>query len=94
MEKELIIPEKVTVEIDNKIIKVSGPKGQLKKEFKYFFDIKITKKENKVVVSAPSDKRKIKAIAKNFETEIYKEIPYSKELVEAYSKGKLLNFSL
>ena len=62
MEKELIIPEKVTVEIDNKIIKVSGPKGQLKKEFKYFFDIKITKKENKVVVSAPSDKRKIKAM--------------------------------
>ena len=40
------------------------------------------------------DKRKIQKIAKKFKIEIEKEIPYSKKLVEAYSKGKLLNFSL
>jgi large subunit ribosomal protein L6 len=62
MEKELIIPEKVTVEIQNKHVKVSGPKGELKREFKYFFDIKIEKKENKIVVSSPSDIKKIRAV--------------------------------
>ena len=40
------------------------------------------------------DKRRIEKIAKNFKIKIEKEIPYSKKLVEAYSKGKLLNFSL
>ncbi len=40
------------------------------------------------------DKRKIEKIAKNFKIKIEKEIPYSKKLVEAYSKGQLLNFKL
>jgi len=39
-------------------------------------------------------KTKIEAIAKKFKTEVKKEIPYSKKIVEAYSKGKLLNFNL
>ncbi|MCK4781724.1 P-loop NTPase [Candidatus Parcubacteria bacterium] len=38
------------------------------------------------------DKTKVEKIAKKFKTKIKKEIPYSKELVRAYSKGKLLNF--
>ena len=40
------------------------------------------------------DKRKILPALKKFKTKIEKEIPYSKRLVEAYSKGKLLNFEL
>ena len=39
------------------------------------------------------DKRKISPVIKKFKTKIEKEIPYSRELVEAYSKGKLLNFN-
>jgi large subunit ribosomal protein L6 len=62
MERELPIPEGVTVEIEGKRVKVSGPKGTLKKKFKYFFDIKITKKENKVVVTSPSDRKKVRAM--------------------------------
>jgi len=62
MEKELVIPENVTVEMNNKNVKVSGPKGELEKEFKHFFDIKIKKKENKIVVTSPSDRRKVKAM--------------------------------
>jgi large subunit ribosomal protein L6 len=62
MEKEFLIPEGVTVEIEGKRVKVSGPKGTLEKEFKYFFDIKITKKENKVVVSSPSERKKVRAM--------------------------------
>ena len=40
------------------------------------------------------DKTKIKKIAAKYKTKIVKEIPYSKKVVEAYSKGKLLNFEL
>ncbi|XOB41086.1 MAG: P-loop NTPase [Candidatus Nealsonbacteria bacterium] len=39
-------------------------------------------------------KTEIEKIAKEFNTEIKKEIPYSKKLVEAYSKGQLLDFNL
>jgi len=38
------------------------------------------------------DKRKIEKIVKKHKIKIEKEIPYSKKLVEAYSKGRLLNF--
>ncbi len=40
------------------------------------------------------DKTKIEKIAKRFKIDVEKEIPYSKKLVRAYSKGKLLNFKL
>ena len=40
------------------------------------------------------DKRKISPILKKFKIKIEKEILYSKELVKAYSKGKLSNFNL
>ena len=62
MEKELILPENVTIEIDNKTVKVTGPKGTLQKQFKYFHDIAITKKENKLLVTCKSDKKKVRAM--------------------------------
>jgi large subunit ribosomal protein L6 len=62
MEKEFTIPENVNVELQGKLVKVSGPKGELKKEFKYFYDIKIEKKDNKIVVSSPSDRKKVRAM--------------------------------
>jgi len=62
MEKELMIPESVTMEIKDKHVKITGPKGELKKEFKYFFDIKIAEKDNKIVVNYSSDRRKVKAM--------------------------------
>jgi len=40
------------------------------------------------------DKRKISSILRKYKIKIEKEIPYSKKIVEAYSKGKLLNFNL
>jgi len=62
MEKELIIPENVKVEVIDKRVKVSGPNGELGKELKYFFDITITKKENKIIVTSTSDRKKVKAM--------------------------------
>ena len=38
-------------------------------------------------------KQKIEKIAKKYKIKIKKEIPYSKKLVEAYSKGELLNIT-
>ena len=35
------------------------------------------------------DKKEIKKIARKHETRIVKEIPYSKEIVDAYSQGRL-----
>ena len=40
------------------------------------------------------DKRGIEKIAKKYKIKIKTEIPYSRKLVEAYSKGQLLNFNL
>jgi len=62
MEKELAIPENVTVEIQNKHVKITGPKGTLSRQFKYFFDVKIEKKDNKILVKADSDIKKVRAI--------------------------------
>ena len=39
------------------------------------------------------DKKKIHLITKKFGAGVVKEIPYSRKLVEAYSKGRLLNFN-
>lgn len=62
IEKTLDIPENVNIEIKGKRMKVSGPKGELEKEFKYFWDIKIENKDGKIVVSSESDRRKCKAM--------------------------------
>ena len=40
------------------------------------------------------DKKKIYPIIKKFGVEVEKEIPYSRKLVELYSKGRLLDFKL
>ncbi len=59
--KEVNIPEEVKVEINGNEVKISGPKGELKREFDLIDGIKIEKIENKVRVSAESERRKIKA---------------------------------
>ena len=62
MEKELIMPDNITVDVDSKTVKVTGPIGTLQKQFKYFYDITITNKENKLVVTSSSDKKKVRAV--------------------------------
>ena len=62
MEKFFTIPENINVAVDNKTVKIKGPKGELSKTFKYFFDIKIEKKDNKIVVTSESDMKKVRAM--------------------------------
>ena len=59
--KEVEIPEGVEVEIEGVKVKVKGPKGELEREFGVK-EVKIEKKENKVVVSSEEARRKKKAL--------------------------------
>jgi len=60
--KEVLVPEGVKITADKNHAIVSGPKGELKKEFKHFFDIKVEVKKEKLTVSSKSERRKIKAM--------------------------------
>ncbi len=65
MEKTVIVPEGVNVDISNLKITVSGEKGKLEKDFihpMFAGRVKIEKKDNEVKVSSDSEKRKVKAI--------------------------------
>jgi large subunit ribosomal protein L6 len=62
-EKEIEIPEGIDVEVSKTVVKISGAKGRLQREFKGIFGIKIEKTADgkKVKVSSESDDRKTKA---------------------------------
>lgn len=60
--QELIIPENVGIEVKEKKVKVKGPKGELEREFKLVFGMKVEKIDNKIKVSSESERRKIKAL--------------------------------
>ncbi len=60
-EQSMPVTEGVAVEIAGKKVKVSGPKGNLEREFPVK-DLKIEKVENKVKVSSESDRKTQRAI--------------------------------
>lgn len=60
--KDLEIPEGVNVEVTGNMVKVSGPKGQVEKEFKSMFGIKIEKAGNKLKASSELERRETKAM--------------------------------
>lgn len=62
------IPEKVEARIDNRIIKVKGPKGELEREFPKEY-ISINKKDDKIIVSSKKS-NKSSPIAGTFRSHI------------------------
>lgn len=60
--KEIIIPENVTSEVDVNKVKLSGARGELKREFKLAYNVKIQKQDNKITVVSESSHRKTKAL--------------------------------
>jgi large subunit ribosomal protein L6 len=60
--KTLPIPPEVKIEVINNEVKVSGPKGELKRKFELPPNIKIELSENKLKVYSESERRKIKAL--------------------------------
>jgi len=87
MEKELQIPEGVNIDINKKIVKVSGDKGSLEREFKYFHDIKIEKKDDKIIVSSKSDRRKVKAMVGTI-------IAHIRNMIKGVTKGYIYNMKI
>ena len=60
--KEIIIAEGATVELEGTKVKVSGGRGEIKREFKLGYGIVMKKSDNKVVISTESKERKAKAL--------------------------------
>lgn len=60
--KEITIPEGVSAEVDGNKVKISGGKGEIKREFKLSHDIKIQKQDSKITVVSESKHRKAKAL--------------------------------
>lgn len=60
--KEIAIPNDASVEVEGNAIKVSGGKGEIKREFKLGYGIKIQKQDNKIVVASETAQRKAKAL--------------------------------
>jgi len=87
MEKELQIPEGVNLDVDKKTIKVSGEKGILERKFKYFYDIKIEKKDDKLVVSSKIDRRKVKAMVGTI-------IAHTRNMIKGATKGYTYNMKI
>ncbi|MEF9923105.1 MAG: 50S ribosomal protein L6 [Muribaculaceae bacterium] len=53
------IPAGVTVKVNNNVVTVKGPKGELSQEIRA--DLKVNIEENQVVVERPSDDRQVRA---------------------------------
>jgi large subunit ribosomal protein L6 len=60
--KELRIPEGVKIELTDWRVRVLGPKGELEREFKGLFGLKIERAENRIRVSSESERREKKAL--------------------------------
>ena len=60
--KEIILPDIISIEVDENKVKVSGSKGELKREFKLAYNVKIQKKDNNITVVSESSHRKVKAL--------------------------------
>ena len=60
MEKTVQIPEGVTVALEGRILHVTGPRGELKRDVRGS-PVKIEISKEKVLVSSENDRRKIKA---------------------------------
>jgi len=87
MEKILNIPEDVNVTLDKKTIKLTGEKGELEKEFKYFHDIKIDYKDNKIIVAHESEERKVKAMAGTI-------VAHIRNMIKGVKEGYTYNLSI
>jgi len=62
VEERIEIPKGVEVIIENKRVKVKGPKGSLERDFSYARRIQILKEENEVIVRTYFAKRREKAL--------------------------------
>ena len=58
--RKIVIPEGVTVSVENNVVTVKGPKGELSLEINR--DIKVTVNENELTVERPNDLKIMKSL--------------------------------
>ncbi|MEM2925264.1 MAG: 50S ribosomal protein L6 [Methanocellales archaeon] len=63
------IPQNVDVSIEGKIIRVTGPKGQLKREL-YSPGVSIKKEDSNIIIESSDERRKARAIVGTFASHI------------------------
>lgn len=80
VEKEVEIPESVTVKMENKIVTVKGPKGELKKNFQRFADVEMKLENDKVTFKAYFITKRKKAKTNNA-------IGYFENMINGVTKG-------
>ncbi|MCS7123126.1 MAG: 50S ribosomal protein L6 [Candidatus Aenigmarchaeota archaeon] len=68
--KEVLVNENVQIEINGLKVKVRGPKGEVEREFKTIYNILLERKNNKIIVSCESERRKEKAVVGAIATHI------------------------
>jgi large subunit ribosomal protein L6 len=61
-ELDVVIPEGVTATVEGNLVKVKGAKGEINKKF-VLHDNVITKRDNAIIIAAPSTRKKDKAQA-------------------------------
>ncbi|MBI2545331.1 MAG: 50S ribosomal protein L6 [Candidatus Aenigmarchaeota archaeon] len=78
--REISIPEGVSIDVDGTKMKVSGTKGELKREFKLTYGAKITKEDSKIKVTSEIDRRKAKALVGTV-------IAHTRNMIRGVTKG-------
>lgn len=63
------IPQNVNVSIEGKIVRVTGPKGELKREL-FSPDVSIKKEDSNIIIESQDERRKAKAIVGTFASHI------------------------
>lgn len=101
--KPIELPKTVKVAVDHRIIRIEGPKGKL--DFQSHPRMKVSAKENALIVERPSDQKSDKALHGTTRSVLFNMIKgvtegYVKELLiegvgfKAQIQGKALNLSL
>lgn len=99
----IIVPAGVTVKVENNLVSVKGPKGELTRQIRP--EIKIEQKDGQIIVSRPNDERLNRSLHGLSRTLIHNMIVgvtdgYTKTLdiqgvgYRAAKQGKAINFTL
>jgi len=78
--REVLIPQDITAQVAGNFVKIAGQKGSLEKALILAPGMKIEKTEGKIVISAESERRKVKAIVGTTAAHI-------KNMIDGVTKG-------
>ncbi|MEK6969688.1 MAG: 50S ribosomal protein L6 [Nanoarchaeota archaeon] len=79
--REIELKEKISVRLENNVLKVKGPKGELEREFTYP-GVFLTVEGNKIILRAPQATKREKKIIGAFESHIINMVKGVEELHE------------